>query len=274
MPGQVNTISAVPRTRVPQAQAPVGGSWRRDETYIKVKGVWKYLYRAVAKEGKTVDFLLTAKRDKAAAKRFFGKALRESDVPEKSPWIKAVPTKRRSLRSMQQKYSDRRSSGQISQQHRRAGPSCDQTCHQTDAQLSRLSISPKCPGWHRAHAHDSQRPTHDRGGHPDVFCRSILCVGRIHSPRFGARRTRSSILYVFLQLTRQNPRRRLVHIMLCKGGGFGVWLHDPLPLGFSEYLLFPMASLPGWRAADSPIFTGLAGRVFGEHVTALLRVRL
>jgi len=48
-----------------------------DETYIKVKGVWKYLYRAVDKEGKTIDFLLTAKRDKAAAKRFFGK----SDAP-------------------------------------------------------------------------------------------------------------------------------------------------------------------------------------------------
>jgi transposase-like protein len=46
---------------------PVGGSWRMDETYIKVKGVWKYLYRAVDKQGKTVDFLLTAKRDMAAA---------------------------------------------------------------------------------------------------------------------------------------------------------------------------------------------------------------
>jgi putative transposase len=45
---------------------PVGVSWRMDETYIKVNGVWKYLYRAVDKEGKTVDFLLTAKRDKAA----------------------------------------------------------------------------------------------------------------------------------------------------------------------------------------------------------------
>lgn len=62
---------------------PVGGSWRMDETYIKVKGVWKYLYRAVDKEGKTVNFLLTAKRDKAAAKRFFDKAMRDNDVPEK-----------------------------------------------------------------------------------------------------------------------------------------------------------------------------------------------
>ena len=46
---------------------PVGGSRRMDETYIKIKGVWKYLYRAVDKQGKTVDFLLTAKRDMAAA---------------------------------------------------------------------------------------------------------------------------------------------------------------------------------------------------------------
>ena len=62
---------------------PVGASWRMDETYIKVKGVWKYLYRAVDKQGKTIDFLLTAKRDKAAALRFFDKAMKASGAPEK-----------------------------------------------------------------------------------------------------------------------------------------------------------------------------------------------
>lgn len=62
---------------------PVVGSWRMDETYIKVKGVWKYLYRTVDKEGKTVDFLLTARRDKAAALRFFDKAMKANGVPEK-----------------------------------------------------------------------------------------------------------------------------------------------------------------------------------------------
>jgi putative transposase len=61
----------------------VSGSWRMDETYIKVKGVWKYLYRAVYKEGKTVGFLLTARRDKAAALRFFEKAMKASGAPEK-----------------------------------------------------------------------------------------------------------------------------------------------------------------------------------------------
>jgi transposase-like protein len=62
---------------------PVGTSWRMDETYIKIKGVWKYLYRAVDKDGKTIDFLLTAKRDKAAAMRFFDKAMQASGIPEK-----------------------------------------------------------------------------------------------------------------------------------------------------------------------------------------------
>ncbi len=51
------------------------GSWRVDETYIKVKGRWTYFYRAVDKSGQTIDFLLSAKRDAAAAKRFFRKAL-------------------------------------------------------------------------------------------------------------------------------------------------------------------------------------------------------
>ena len=41
----------------------VGTSWRMDETYIKIKGKWRYLYRAVDKEGKTIDFLLTKNRD-------------------------------------------------------------------------------------------------------------------------------------------------------------------------------------------------------------------
>ncbi len=62
---------------------PVGSSWRMDETYIKIKGVWKYLYRAVDKEGNTIDFLLTALRDKAAAMRFFNKAMQDNGTPEK-----------------------------------------------------------------------------------------------------------------------------------------------------------------------------------------------
>jgi putative transposase len=61
----------------------VGKSWRMEETYIKIKGQWMYLYRAVDKEGQTVDFLLTARRDKQAALRFFRKAVRQQGLPDK-----------------------------------------------------------------------------------------------------------------------------------------------------------------------------------------------
>ncbi|WP_088889388.1 IS6 family transposase [Leptolyngbya ohadii] len=55
---------------------PTNDSWRVDETYIKVKGVWKYLYRAVDFQGNTLDFMLSAKRDAKAAARFFRKVLK------------------------------------------------------------------------------------------------------------------------------------------------------------------------------------------------------
>ena len=62
---------------------PTGSSWRMDETYIRVKGEWKYLYRAVDKQGQTIDSLLTAKRDVKAAKRFLKKAILNNSEPEK-----------------------------------------------------------------------------------------------------------------------------------------------------------------------------------------------
>src|SRR3954463_3567503 len=59
----------------------VGGSWRCDETYIKVNGRWTYLYRAVDKQGRTVDFRLSARRDVAAVKAFFRKAMKHNGTP-------------------------------------------------------------------------------------------------------------------------------------------------------------------------------------------------
>jgi transposase-like protein len=59
----------------------VGGSWRCDEKYVKVKGRWTYLYRAVDKQGRTVDSLLSERRDVAAAKRFFRKAMENHTAP-------------------------------------------------------------------------------------------------------------------------------------------------------------------------------------------------
>ena len=72
-------LAAVFRRR----KRPVGGSWRMDETYVKVAGHWKYLYRAVDRNGDTIDFLLTAKRDLAAARRFLERAINLHDTPEK-----------------------------------------------------------------------------------------------------------------------------------------------------------------------------------------------
>ena len=68
-----------------QWRRPQSRSWRVDETYIKVRGKWAYLYRAVDKLGNTIDFYLSATRNTKAAKRFLGKALRglkEWEQPE------------------------------------------------------------------------------------------------------------------------------------------------------------------------------------------------
>ena len=58
-------------------------SWRVDETYIKVKGKWTYLYRAVDRDGQTLDFMLSKHRNLAAARRFFKKTITSNGVPEK-----------------------------------------------------------------------------------------------------------------------------------------------------------------------------------------------
>src|SRR3954470_10537094 len=62
---------------------PVGASWRVDETYVRVRGRWNYLYRAVDKQGLTVDFLLSEHRDIAAARQFFTQAIKQHGAPEK-----------------------------------------------------------------------------------------------------------------------------------------------------------------------------------------------
>src|ERR1700759_4785012 len=60
---------------------PTNRSWRVDETYVRVKGKWVYLYRAVDSSGATIDFLLSAKRDAATAQRFLTKALSGENHP-------------------------------------------------------------------------------------------------------------------------------------------------------------------------------------------------
>ena len=70
---------------------PVGGSWRMDETYIKVQGQWVYLYRAVDKAGQTVDFFLSQNRDVNAAKSFLRSAMTNTRVPTNDELRQNVP---------------------------------------------------------------------------------------------------------------------------------------------------------------------------------------
>ena len=72
-------IAANAQTR----KKPTARSWRMDETYIKVRGRWTYLYRAVDRDGQTLEFMLSENRDTAAARRFFRRAIGTKGVPER-----------------------------------------------------------------------------------------------------------------------------------------------------------------------------------------------
>ena len=108
---------------------------RADETCIKVKGAWKYLDLAVDKQGKTVDFLLTANCDMTAAKRFFDKAIVANGDPDKIAMDKSGANKA----AIDAINADRDvpilASGQIPQQHRRVRPPRYQAGDQAYAQL-------------------------------------------------------------------------------------------------------------------------------------------
>jgi transposase-like protein len=109
----------------------IGSSWRLDETYVTVKGCWKYLYRAVDKAGATVDFLLTAKRDCKAALRFLRKAIGQHGEPEKIKLCRIAALSRAHFS---------RGSGEASDA--------------TDAEFQTISIGRSDAFRHRVDAHD------------------------------------------------------------------------------------------------------------------------
>ena len=146
-------LAAVFRRR----KRPVGRSWRMDETYVKISGPWKYLYRAVDRDGDTVDFLLRAKRDHAAARAFFERAIDLHGVPEKITIDKSGANTAAitsiqadsgvTLELRQSKYLN----NIVEQDHRAV-----KTNHSADAWLQDLSLRPNPARRH--HAHDPQRP--------------------------------------------------------------------------------------------------------------------
>ena len=79
----VVTYSPQIAVNVQTKKRPGASSWRMDETYIKVRGKWAYLYRAVDRDGQTLEFMLSENRDAAAARRFFKRAIGTNGVPER-----------------------------------------------------------------------------------------------------------------------------------------------------------------------------------------------
>ena len=119
------------------------GSWRVDETYIRVKGKWVYLYRAVDAAGQTIDFLLSPKRDAAAARRFFRKALRAATHGQSAHHH---GRQERRLSYCGESYEAewrtlalcQTPAGEVLEQHRRAGSPAHQAAGSTRAGLQEL----------------------------------------------------------------------------------------------------------------------------------------
>ena len=119
------------------------GSWRVDETYVKVKGRWTYLYRAVDSRGQTIDFLLSAKRDAEAAKRFFRKAFgrphtvdpRTITVDKNPAYPKAVTEMKAGRRALAVLPT---AAMQVPQQHRGTRPPAHTTSDPPRARLRQL----------------------------------------------------------------------------------------------------------------------------------------
>lgn len=168
----------------------VDARWRMDETYIKVKGPWKYLYRAVDSSGQTIDFLLTAKRDAAAALHFFRKAIRQHGEPEvvtidKSganraalAALNAGKSKDDAITVRQQKYLNN-----LVEQH--------QATYSTHVGIQVIPTSARDIGWYRGGSDDTQRaiPTSCRGR--SVPCRAVLSDNCLKNSLSGLSRSLS-----------------------------------------------------------------------------------
>ena len=126
--------------RIRHKLKPTNGSWRTDETYVRVAGRWTYLYRAVDSTGATIDFFLSETRDVSAARTFFRKALAAPGHPrprvinvDGNPSYPSVVDELKRTHALGPAMSLPR--GPLSQQHCRAGSPCDQTADQCEPRL-------------------------------------------------------------------------------------------------------------------------------------------
>ena len=142
---------------------PCRGPWHVDETYLRVDGEWRYLYRAVDGTGHTIDFLLSAKRDKQAAKRFFRKALGRDNTrnPREivTDRLKSYPGALREMKREGELWRfTRPPAWAVAQQPGRAGSPPNQAPNRADARLSELLDRSANPRRHRGHGDAGQGP--------------------------------------------------------------------------------------------------------------------
>jgi len=179
---------------------PTNDSWRMDETYVRLKGNWRYLYRAVDSTGATLDFLLSAKQDAAAAKRFLAKALGRANHP--APRVintdghAAYPSAVAQLKG--EGDTDRglsASAGAIFEQRARAGPPRHQAAGQRQSAFPIILCRSAHARRLRSDPYDPQRPGFWKcvgTGHrfaPSLYSRSVRCDElnfRSSTPTFGS----------------------------------------------------------------------------------------
>ncbi len=140
---------------------PTNKSWRVDETYVRVKGRWCYMYRAIDSAGATIDFLLSGLRDADAAKRLFRKALSHASHPQprvintdRAPiYGSAIPDIKQGRNPSPPLSAP---TGAVLEQYPGAGSPSDQTPRQCQARLSRIPGGAANDSGLRSHAHDPE----------------------------------------------------------------------------------------------------------------------
>ena len=140
---------------------PTNKSWRVDETYVRVKGRWCYLYRAIDSSGATIDFVLSRWRDAATATRLFRKALTDPSHPQ--PRVINTDQARLYGSAIAGVKKGRNPAtplpppaGPILEQHRGARSSSDQTTRDGEAGLSCIPRGAANDPRLRGHAHDPE----------------------------------------------------------------------------------------------------------------------